>query len=161
MRYDIRLQMLIVAFRTVKENGWFVLSVTVHRDYRGELLHVCLTFIESSLFLHLSFHAFIDWAQNFTFVQAPTCALIGPACLWNPPVHPESFPVKPGSLPSLFPRSGSQHFTPQLLWSSSRSLGGWQAASTLCYCYHGSSNGNICEVLHKPEISIRFTSKQV
>ena len=162
VRYNIRLQMMIAAFRAVKENGWFVLSVLARRDYRGELLHMRLTVVELSLFLHLSPHVFIDRAEDWTFVHTPMCM-----CL----VHciPSDLPAcKTPLFTSLQPLAGpwaglppSRHLTLQPLQGSSRSLGGQQAASTVCYCHHGSSSGNICEVLHKPEISIRFTSKQV
>lgn len=162
VRYGIRLQTMIAAFRTVKENGWFVLSVIAHRDYRGRWIAAYVSDSSWSESLHLSLHAFTDRAQDCTFVHTPTCACLIPCTRSDLPACKTLLcaPAEPlaGPWAGLPP---SQHLPLRPLQSSSRSLDGQQAASTVCYCYHGSSSGNICEVLHKPKISIRFTSKRV
>lgn len=146
VRYDIRLQMMIAAFRAAKENGWFVLSVIARRDYRGELLHMRLTVVEPSL-------------SVFPFMLLLTGLKIARVCTHPRVCAPSDLPTCKTLLctpvqPLTGPWAGlltAPHLTLQPLQSSSRSLGGQQAASTVCYCYHGSSSGNICEVLHSPK----------
>lgn len=89
----MRLQMIIVAFRMVKENVLlnFLLSVIAHADCRGEFLHMYLTVVAVSLFLHLD-PRLCRCARTHVCVVTFSLYSLSFAPLQNPPVYPSSGP---------------------------------------------------------------------